>query len=204
MYVCMNESMKVTGTIASWALTVSLLLVLGYLWGKGEYLWALSASFIFALALLPVAITRRLNVVFPWELLLGVLVVFCLHTWGGALGLYHGEYLDKFMHFLSSALVALYALIIVVLVDRYALKMPMPLPLVAVLILIITMGMGAFWEIGEFLRDSWFGTRAQRSLADTMGDLVADLIGGGVAAVVGPLYIRTKRRGPVAHRGTGG
>jgi hypothetical protein len=50
---------------------------------------------------------------------------------------------------------------------------------------------GVFWEIFEFAMDSFLGMNMQKTgLVDTMWDLIADCIGGGIAAVYGYKYLK--------------
>lgn len=39
------------------------------------------------------------------------------------------------------------------------------------------------WEFAEFVSDRYFGTGAQVSVADTMGDLLMGMLGAGVVMV---------------------
>lgn len=50
---------------------------------------------------------------------------------------------------------------------------------------------GVFWEIFEFAMDNIFALNMQKSgLVDTMWDLIADCIGGGIAAYYGYNYLK--------------
>jgi hypothetical protein len=50
---------------------------------------------------------------------------------------------------------------------------------------------GVFWEIFEFAMDSFLGMNMQKTgLVDTMWDLIADCIGGGIAAVYGYKHLK--------------
>ncbi len=54
---------------------------------------------------------------------------------------------------------------------------------------------GTVWEIFEFSMDSFFGLNMQKSgLPDTMGDLIVDVAGAFLAAVVGYLYLIGRER----------
>jgi methyl coenzyme M reductase beta subunit len=48
----------------------------------------------------------------------------------------------------------------------------------AVLVFGLVCAAAVFWEFGEFMSDRFLGTRAQRSNADTMADLLLDVTGG--------------------------
>lgn len=68
-----------------------------------------------------------------------------------------------------------------------------------VVIFLLTLGLGALWEIGEYLVDQWLGRATQGSpqmppFADTMVDLMLDGVGGLLAAIVGPIYMRHSKR----------
>lgn len=47
----------------------------------------------------------------------------------------------------------------------------------ALAIFSLTCTASVFWELAEFLSDRWLGTRAQGGLADTMGDMLIDVLG---------------------------
>ena len=50
---------------------------------------------------------------------------------------------------------------------------------------------GVFWEIFEFAMDNLFALNMQKSgIVDTMWDLIADCIGGGIAAYYGYNYLK--------------
>jgi uncharacterized membrane protein YjdF len=69
--------------------------------------------------------------------------------------------------------------------------------LVAVFSFTFGLAIGAMWEIFEFMVDSLFGTNMQKSgLRDTMGDLIVDAFGAGLASVIGYIYLRFKIRDP--------
>ncbi len=66
-------------------------------------------------------------------------------------------------------------------------------------IFLITLGLGALWEIAEFAGDQLLGMHAQGSpemgpLTDTMWDLIMDGLGGVLAAVLGPIYMKHSRK----------
>jgi phosphoglycerol transferase MdoB-like AlkP superfamily enzyme len=63
-------------------------------------------------------------------------------------------------------------------------------------IVIFTMAIGAFWEIYEYLMDTFLASYLtkplQHGLDDTMMDLISDLVGGLVVALLGTWYIERK------------
>lgn len=69
--------------------------------------------------------------------------------------------------------------------------------MVSVFSFAFALAIGAIWEIFEYTVDSLFGTSMQKSgLRDTMGDLIVDSVGAGVASVVGYVYLKYDIRDP--------
>lgn len=59
------------------------------------------------------------------------------------------------------------------------------------------LAIGALWEIFEYAMDTLFGLNMQKSgLKDTMGDLIVDTIGAGVASFIGYLNLRFRFNDP--------
>jgi len=79
--------------------------------------------------------------------------------------------------------------------DRYA----APAWAMGLLAFCFAVTIGALWEVFEFSMDQAFGMNMQKSgLVDTMGDLIVDVIGAGIAAITGALYLRGLALGSVA------
>ncbi|MEX0918695.1 MAG: hypothetical protein WDZ85_01890 [Candidatus Paceibacterota bacterium] len=57
------------------------------------------------------------------------------------------------------------------------------------------LALGALWEIFEFNLDSNFSLNMQKSLRDTMWDMVMDTGGAFITSVSGYLYLKSNRRG---------
>lgn len=72
--------------------------------------------------------------------------------------------------------------------------------------LMFALSAGAAWEIFEFLIDRTELFQAQRGLKDTMLDLIADMVGGGLAVVLIPVLNsagitrEANRNSPARHR----
>lgn len=96
---------------------------------------------------------------------------------GTYLGLYGiWTFWDKVIHFGSGVLVAIYSLVLLaVLAKRY--KFSMPTWLQATLVIAIGGSTALLWEIAEFISDTYFGTHAQITNADTMTDMINGLAG---------------------------
>jgi hypothetical protein len=133
------------------------------------------------------------------------LQLFCLWvlvadmTFGNLLGFYQTiPWFDKVLHFGNSALIGMTAFLAVYVAHLLG-RNRRHLWVDGIAIFLITLGLGAMWEIGEYLVDHYLGYHSQGSpgsppLDDTMIDLMLDGIGGLVAAIFGPMYIRHSAR----------
>lgn len=104
---------------------------------------------------------------------------------------------DIALHFGSALGFGMIAFLVIFMLfegDRYA----APPWALAVLSFCVAMTIGAVWEIFEFAMDRLFGTNMQKSgLPDTMGDLIVDLLGAGIGAFSGYLYLRGRQLGRI-------
>ena len=116
-------------------------------------------------------------------------------TLGNLFGLYRSiPWWDKALHLSSSALIGMTAFLFVYVAHLLG-RNRQHLWIDGIAIFLVTLGLGALWEIAEYAVDQLLGTHSQGSpthlpLDDTMIDLMLDGLGGLVAALFGPLYIR--------------
>jgi hypothetical protein len=132
----------------------------------------------------------------PIEIDLVLLMIMVLDmALGHALGLYRiVPWYDKALHLGCSIVIGLvgcFAIYVVHVTGRFKFHPWLD----GIAILLLTVGFGAVWEIGEYGVDSLLGLTTQTSprlaaIDDTMLDLLIDAIGGAVAAVLGPIYMR--------------
>jgi len=179
--------------IVSYLFQFSLMGMFVFSFIEGYMYPALSSLFGFFLVNIPGFLRRREIVVLPWELVLWIFIVIFLHNLGLSLKFY--DYIwwwDKLTHFLSTALIADFGFIGIVIADKYIQSIYLPPKFLPFFIIIFVMAMGVFWEIIEYLFDLLFGTRMQYSLPDTIMDLVFDLLGAVTIAVLGPLYLKKR------------
>ena len=151
----------------------------------------------FFLTCIPYIIGRRVQVTLPWEVNLLIAVAVFLHVMGYSQQLYVSlyPYYDKFAHFVSSITVAVLAFVSILLINRFSCT-KLARWQIFFYIVIFTMAIGAFWEIYEYLMDTFLGAYLskplQHGLDDTMLDLIIDLLGGIVVGVFGMWYIQKK------------
>ena len=144
---------------------------------------------------LPGLLERDYGLPIDARLTLWIVIPVFLHAIG-SFGLYQMFGLwDNMTHALSSSLVAAAGYATVRAFDVHDPKVYLPRKFVAGFILIFTLAFGVLWELLEFGLDglaSMTGTDsvlAQVSLANTMSDLVFDLVGGVLVAVWGAAYL---------------
>lgn len=156
----------------------------------GRYEWIPSAALSLFITFVPNLIKRRIRLTLPPELTFIIFLALFLHTMGGSLGLYMSiSWWDHLTHSFSAFLVASLGFIGVVIIDKYADSIYLPPKFLAFFIFMLTSAFGVIWEISEFANDQLTGSTMQYSLDDTMVDLMFDIGGGLVIAVLGPFYL---------------
>jgi hypothetical protein len=149
------------------------------------------------LTCIPYLIGRRIQVTLPWEVNLLIAFAVFLHVAGYSQHLYIilYPYYDKFAHFVSSITVAVLAFVSILLINRFSCT-KLARWQIFFYIVIFTMAIGAFWEIYEYLMDTFLGSYLtkplQHGLDDTMIDLIIDLLGGILVGFFGTWYIQKK------------
>ena len=164
-----------------------------YSFYKHDLLWGFACIVGFLLSISPILIKKNFRFSIPWLLEFLIALAISLHIWGGVLGLYAIPLYDKFAHFLASAIIAFFALIVMYVLDTYSMRIHMDFIMLSFFIIIFTLAMGAMWEIAEFASDQIFSHGipvAQISLHDTMTDLIADGIAGLLVGIFGAIGIR--------------
>ncbi len=182
----------ITVTMAlSWLMKLILIGSFPYSIYNGDYLYAIAAAVAIALSLAPSIIERNYRVTLPFELdFLITLSIFAHIFFGEQMHFYDRFWLwDKILHVYGSAVVSLLAFIIVYTFHTTR-KLRLTLPFIGLFTVVFTLAVGGLWEIGEFAVDKFLGLNTQRGLDNTMWDIINDLIGGSLAALLGMLYVR--------------
>jgi len=175
----------------SWLMKLLMVLLLPIAVLKGDYLFSVLTIVSIVISLIPSLLERSYRVTLPFELDLLITLSIFLNTFmGEGLDFYQKVWLwDKALHVYGSAVVGLLAFVVVYTLN-YTRKVRLSLPFIGIFTITFAMAMGGLWEIGEFTVDSLFGKTTQYGLADTMWDLINDLIGGVITAVIGMVYVR--------------
>lgn len=162
---------------------------------EGQWSVVLVASLTFVLTLSPVRFATWLGIDLPPSFLLAI-TFFIFGT------LFLGEVVDFYnrywwwdiaLHFGSAMGFGLIGFLFIFMLfegDRFA----APPYAIAILSFAVAVSIGALWEVFEFGMDQIFGMNMQKSgLVDTMGDLIVDAIGAGLAAMSGYFYLKGHR-----------
>lgn len=157
---------------------------------EGEMVWVLAGLFTLALAFVPSLLRKNYSISIPWLLEFLIFFALFLHTAGGVLGLYGKfEWWDTMTHFVSTFMLAVVALTVIYMMHTYWAGLTMDIRAIMVFTIFIAAFLGAIWEIMEWSTDQIFGTSEQNGLDDTMKDLVMDLAGAMIAAMLGAKWI---------------
>ncbi len=178
-------------TALSWLMKLILIGSFPYSVYKGDYLYSIAAVVAIALSLAPSIIERNYRVTLPFELdFLITLSIFAHIFFGEQMHFYERFWLwDKILHVYGSAVVSLLAFILVYTFHSTG-KLRLTLPFIGLFTVVFTLAVGGIWEIGEFTVDKLLDLNTQRGLDNTMWDIINNLIGGTLAALLGMLYVR--------------
>ena len=158
-----------------------------------------SALIMFVVTLIPFIIANRMNIQFPWFVFFLIALALWFHTAGYVQGYYEMfyPYYDKIAHLVSGTTVALIGFMGVIFLDRYW-NMNLSAPFIIGFTIMFGMSLGGFWEIYEFLVDTFFGGSMagvmQNGLNDTMLDMMFVLAGSIIVAIMGVFYFRHHRK----------
>ena len=182
---------------AIWAGTVALALVAA---ARGSGLVAFCALSAMVLALLPRGFTLISGVRMPSGLATGVLAYSLAALVAGEMGGLYATtaWWDVALHLVAAAALAVLGMALALLPTAGA-SPRTAIWLLATLAFAFAMMVGAMWELLEFAIDTFFGTNAQRSgLPDTMGDIIANLVGATYGAVAAHAFLTRGRRWPLS------
>lgn len=99
---------------------------------------------------------------------------------------------DKLMHTLGGMSIAVSAFGLYALLHKRKLVGNNHPFVISVAVIAIVVFAAVAWEWMEFLIDTFAGTRMQISLTDTIGDLLAGMLGGAAISIIKPFLPRKK------------
>lgn len=156
----------------------------------GEYSQVFGGVVALGLTMVPAVVTRRLSITLPWQVNLLIVLSLYLHIAGEIRGFYmlYYPYYDKIAHLISGITVSVLAFVIVLLLDRFS-RINLSRWMIVGFVVIAAMAMEGFWEIYEWLFDTFLGTDLQHGLDDTMLDMISVLVGAIAVALAGNRYL---------------
>ncbi|WP_332448550.1 hypothetical protein [Methanoculleus sp.] len=163
-------------------IAVNILIALSF----GEYSQVFTGVIGLFLTLVPAIATHKWSITLPWQVNLLIAFLLYLHVAGEIQGYYllYYPYYDKIAHLIAGITVSILAFVIVLLLDRFS-RLNLSRWMIVGFIIIAAMAMEGFWEIYEWLFDTFLGTNLQHGLDDTMLDMIFVLIGSIIVALVG-------------------
>ncbi len=170
-----------------------------YAFVTGNLAGFFSALIMFVATMIPFFVAYRMNISFPWFVYFLIALALWFHTAGYIQGYYelYYPYYDKIAHLVSGTTVALLGFLGVIFLDRYW-KMTLTAPFIVGFTVIFGVALGAFWEMYEFLVDTFLGGSLagpmQNSLNDTMFDMMFVLAGSVIVAIMGLFYFRQNHK----------
>jgi len=159
---------------------------------KQQWLIVFTGSIVLILTFVPAIIERQFNVRVPIEFTLSICVIlYASFALGEVHQFYHKFWWwDLMLHSSSALVMGLIGFLFI-----YVFYMTQRIRMAPIYVAIASFGLavtvGTLWEIFEFLIDWFFGFNMQKSgLIDTMTDLMVNLAGGVLAALIGYRYVK--------------
>ena len=178
------------------ALWGALLLAAIIAFGLGRWSLAFVSLATFLLAILPALLAHRYSITLPVPFLFATtLFVFASVFLGEAFGFYESVWWwDLALHGSSAIGFGLIGFLFIFMIfegDKFA----APPIAICFLSFCLAMTVGSLWELFEYAMDRGFGLNMQKSgLDDTMGDLIVNSIGAGIAATSGYSYLKGREK----------
>lgn len=175
------------------------LIAVGVFVWRGNLESALSAGIIFLLMFVPSILKERYRLYLPFAIEFGIVVFSFSTLFLGEVArfYYYVPFWDKFTHFQSGLLLGASGYVLVYILNEHK-KISLDLsPLfVSIFAIAFSLAIGAGWEIFEFAGDTFSGNHWQTDGADTMWDLIADLVGALIISIVGYFWMHRHKRLP--------
>ena len=178
-----------------WLIWVSLVVTSVWALVHGAYSTTFFGIATLAASMGPTLIPRRYGVHLPTSVVVSI-VVFAFGTvWAGE---YFGAYdslwwWDLWLHAGSAFGFGLIGVTLMMTL-QYQDRLRANAWVLALFAFGFSISIGVLWEIFEFIMDANFALNMQKSgLRDTMWDLIVNVIGGGLAALLGYRYLKTKQ-----------
>ena len=174
----------------SWIAGIVLLIATSYALMKFDVLWVIFGVVALTLYMLPIASTRDVFRVLPWEMVLLVVAPMVLHFGAESEFLTaHLAWWDDFTSLAFAFSTATLGLILVLELRMFS-KVRMNRPFSVLFVVMFTLAVSGFWQIGLFMSDMFLSTQGQGTNGEVMTVLVWNLLGGLVMGFVHDLYLK--------------
>lgn len=165
---------------------------------RQEWLSAFLSLGILLLTLLPALLRCSYNVFLPVEFEVLTVILLFASLFLGEIHAYYTKFWwwDIVLHTTSAALLGMLGFILVYVLNKERrINLFMTPGFIALFSFAFSLALGVLWEIFEFAMDSFFGLHMQKSgLVDTMWDLIVDVLGAAVIALVGYFSLKHEPR----------
>lgn len=163
---------------------------------QGRYQAMMEILVILLITFMPVLLGKRFDVRIPHGFETMAVIFLYMSLFLGEFGDYYNRFWwwDMVLHSGSAFLLGILGFLLVyVLNEKKEINLDLKPHFVALFAFLFAVGIGTIWEIFEFFMDQVFGLNMQKSgLVDTMWDLIVDVIGAAVIAILGWGYIKTR------------
>ena len=173
-------------------------LALAAVWAASQGWWPLAAmsTLAFFLSMAPILLASRYNIALPLPFLVTtVAFIIASLIFGEVFDIYYRIWWwDMALHGSSAVALGMIGFLFIYMLfagDRFA----APPGAIAFLSFTFALSIGAVWEIFEYGMDQLFGMSMQKSVDDTMIDLITDAIGAVMSALAGYAYLKGRSAG---------
>lgn len=183
--------------VFSWAVWAALSASFLFSLLRGEFVVAAVALLTLGLTLTPFLFQKRFDLELPGSFLLAIILFIAATLYLGEVSNFYERFWwwDLLLHGGSALGFGIIGFLIMLYLSQSSKLLASPL-LIAIFSFSFAVAIGALWEIFEFAMDQIFGLNMQKSgLYDTMGDLIVDVFGAGLAAASGYVYLRFGHQG---------
>lgn len=181
-------------------LRLSTIVAIVYVYYLGDITGVLNGIIALFLLFMPDLIERRYNVRLPIEYSFSIVLFIYAAIVLGGLGQFYYRFWwwDDMLHVTSGVLLG-FAGFIVLYILKLKDKLKASNFLISFFAFTVALSFGVLWEWFEFIVDAVSGTNMQRSLNDTMADLLTDSIGAFISVYLGYRFMQNaEKSGPFA------
>lgn len=182
-----------------WSIRALIVIAAIFFAERGNWASAGSTILILLLMMVPSALKERYRFYLPFSLDLGISVFVFLTLFLGEVARFYERVplWDIFLHIQSGFLLGAAGYVFLYILNEHQkLKLRLSPGFISLFAVAFSLSLEAIWEIVEFLGDMAFGTRMQLSGADTMWDIVANLLGALIISIPGYFWMHRHKRLP--------